>query len=126
MTSSHPLWAAPYRGRVPVDAIVTIPGSKSVTNRALILAAQAQSPSIIRRPLISRDSELMSAGLSAMGIGIESGSDEHGDFWKVTPRPLQGPAKIDVGKAGTEMRFLQPLAALAQGDSAFDGDPRSY
>lgn len=126
MNSSHPLWPAPFRGRVPVDATVTIPGSKSVTNRALILAAQAQSPSIIRRPLISRDSELMSAGLVAMGIGIEAGSDKQGDYWKVTPRPLQGPAKIDVGNAGTVMRFLPPLAALAQGDIAFDGDPRSY
>jgi 3-phosphoshikimate 1-carboxyvinyltransferase len=126
MTSSHPLWPAPFRGRVPVDATVTIPGSKSVTNRALILAAQAISPSIIRRPLISRDSELMSAGLSAMGVAIEDGHDERGDFWRITPAPLSGPAKVDVGNAGTVMRFLPPLAALAQGDIAFDGDPRSY
>jgi 3-phosphoshikimate 1-carboxyvinyltransferase len=126
MTSSHPLWPAPFRGRKPVDAIVTIPGSKSVTNRALILAAQATSPSIIRRPLISRDSELMSDGLIAMGIGIESKSDATGDYWIVTPAPLQGPAKVDVGNAGTVMRFLPPLAALAQGDISFDGDARSY
>ena len=126
MTSSHPLWPAPFRGRKPVDAIVTIPGSKSVTNRALILAAQAAAPSIIRRPLISRDSELMSAGLSAMGIGIESKSDAIGDYWILTPAPLQGPAKVDVGNAGTVMRFLPPLAALAQGDISFDGDARSY
>ena len=131
MTSSHPLWPAPYRGKSPVDAIVTIPGSKSVTNRALILAAQATTPSIIRKPLVSRDSELMSAGLVAMGLTIESGSDSNGDYWKVTPaasggRGLQGPAKIDVGNAGTVMRFLPPLAALADGDISFDGDPRSY
>ena len=132
MTSSHPLWPAPFRGPVPVNATVTIPGSKSVTNRALILAAQATSPSIIRRPLVSRDSELMSAGLVAMGLSIENGSDAQGDFWKVTPNFvdgknfLQGPAKIDVGNAGTVMRFLPPLAALAHGDIAFDGDPRSY
>ena len=126
MTSTHPLWPAPFRGRVPVDAIVTIPGSKSVTNRALILAAQATSPSIIRRPLISRDSELMSAGLAAMGVAIEDGRDERGDFWRITPAPLTGPAKVDVGNAGTVMRFLPPLAALAHGDIAFDGDPRSY
>jgi 3-phosphoshikimate 1-carboxyvinyltransferase len=122
MTSSHPLWPAPFRGRKPIDAIVTIPGSKSVTNRALILAAQAQTPSTLRNPLVSRDSELMSAGLSAMGVGI----DDHGDFWVITPAVLQGPASIDVGNAGTVMRFLPPLAALANGDISFDGDPRSY
>ena len=132
MTSSHPLWPAPFRGKKPVNAIVTIPGSKSVTNRALILAAQATSPSIIRKPLISRDSELMSAGLIAMGVGIESKSDASGEFWLITPRQaagkleLSGPAKIDVGNAGTVMRFLPPLAALASGDISFDGDPRSY
>ncbi len=132
MTSPHPLWPAPFRGPVPVDATVTIPGSKSVTNRALILAAQATSPSIIRRPLVSRDSELMSAGLSAMGLSIESSTDEQGEFWRVTPKIvdgknfLQGPARVDVGNAGTVMRFLPPLAALAHGDIAFDGDPRSY
>ena len=126
MTSSHPLWPAPFRGQKPVDATVTIPGSKSVTNRALILAAQATSPSTLRRPLVSRDSELMSAGLAAMGVGIESGSDSRGDYWVVTPAALHGPARIDVGNAGTVMRFLPPLAALATGDIAFDGDPRSY
>ena len=123
MTSPHPHWSAPFRGRVPVDAHVTIPGSKSVTNRALILAAQAKSPSILRKPLVSRDSELMSAGLVAMGVGIE----DKGDHWIVTPPArLTGPAHIDVGNAGTVMRFLPPLAALAHGDITFDGDPRSY
>ncbi len=132
MTSSHPLWPAPFRGHTPVDVTVTIPGSKSVTNRALILAAQAQSPSIIRKPLVSRDSELMSAGLIAMGVSIESGSDAQGEFWKITPAvkngkvSLSGPARVDVGNAGTVMRFLPPLAALAAGDISFDGDPRSY
>ena len=120
--SAHELWPAPFRGHKPVHSRVTIPGSKSVTNRALILAAQADSPSTLRRPLISRDSELMSAGLQAMGVSI-SGSD---DAWTVTPASLRGPARVDVGNAGTVMRFLPPLAALAQGDISFDGDPRSY
>jgi len=120
--TSHELWPAPFRGRKPVTARVTIPGSKSVTNRALILAALADSPSTLRRPLISRDSELMSAGLQAMGVSI-TGNNE---AWTVTPAPLRGPARVDVGNAGTVMRFLPPLAALAQGDIAFDGDPRSY
>ena len=120
--TAHELWPAPFRGRKPVSSRVTIPGSKSVTNRALILAAQADSPSTLRRPLISRDSELMSAGLQAMGVAI-TGND---DAWTVTPAPLRGPARVDVGNAGTVMRFLPPLAALAQGDISFDGDPRSY
>ena len=120
--TAHELWPAPFRGRKPVTSRVTIPGSKSVTNRALILAAQADSPSTLRRPLISRDSELMSAGLQAMGVSI-NGND---DAWTLTPAPLRGPAHIDVGNAGTVMRFLPPLAALAQGDISFDGDPRSY
>jgi 3-phosphoshikimate 1-carboxyvinyltransferase len=120
--TAHELWPAPFRGRKPVISRVTIPGSKSVTNRALILAAQADSPSTLRRPLISRDSELMSAGLQAMGVSI-NGND---DAWTLTPAPLRGPAHIDVGNAGTVMRFLPPLAALAQGDISFDGDPRSY
>lgn len=120
--TAHELWPAPFRGRKPVLSRVTIPGSKSVTNRALILAAQASSPSVLRRPLISRDSELMSAGLQAMGLSITGSADA----WTVTPAPLRGPAKVDVGNAGTVMRFLPPLAALAKGEISFDGDPRSY
>ena len=120
------LWPAPFRGRNSVSARVIIPGSKSVTNRALILAAQGQAPSILKRPLISRDSELMVGGLKAMGVGI-SALEFNGDLaWKVTPTKLQGPAKVVVGNAGTVMRFLPPLSALAVGDISFDGDPRSY
>jgi len=122
MSDSHELWPAPFRGRAPIQSTVTIPGSKSVTNRALILAAQATSPSMLHRPLISRDSELMSQGLQSLGISITQVDQS----WLVSPAPLQGPAKIDVGNAGTVMRFLPPLAALAHGDISFDGDPRSY
>ena len=116
------LWPAPFRGDKKVSARVVIPGSKSVTNRALILAAQAQSPSLLKRPLISRDTELMVAGLRAMGVSIK----ESESAWEITPAPLRGPAKVDVGNAGTVMRFLPPLSALAHGDISFDGDPRSY
>ena len=130
MMNNNAHWPALFRGSQPVEAFVVIPGSKSVTNRALILAAQADSPSILRRPLVSRDSELMVAGLRALGVGIEeqtvsiNGVEEL--QWTVTPGPLRGAVKIDVGNAGTVMRFLPPLAALATGDIAFDGDPRSY
>jgi 3-phosphoshikimate 1-carboxyvinyltransferase len=113
-----------------VQLNVVIPGSKSVTNRALILAAQANSPSILRRPLISRDSQLMVAGIKSLGIGIEESlttlNGEEELSWKVTPGPLYGECRIDVGNAGTVMRFLPPLAALAKGEVSFDGDPRSY
>ena len=130
MMNNNAHWPALFRGTQPVEASVVIPGSKSVTNRALILAAQADSPSILRRPLVSRDSELMVAGLRALGVGIEeknvttNGVEEL--QWVITPVPLRGGVKIDVGNAGTVMRFLPPLAALATGDVAFDGDPRSY
>ena len=123
-------WPAIYRGATPVDINVVIPGSKSVTNRALILAAQAKSPSTLRRPLVSRDSELMVAGLKALGIGIVEttalvdGNEEL--QWIVTPAPMRGGVRVDVGNAGTVMRFLPPLAALATGEVIFDGDPRSY
>ena len=123
-------WPAIYRGATPVDINVVIPGSKSVTNRALILAAQAKSPSTLRRPLVSRDSELMVAGLTALGIGIvETTAVVDGNEelqWIVTPAPMRGGVRVDVGNAGTVMRFLPPLAALATGEVIFDGDPRSY
>jgi 3-phosphoshikimate 1-carboxyvinyltransferase len=126
--SAH--WPAIYRGATPVDISVVIPGSKSVTNRALILAAQAKSSSTLRRPLISRDSELMVAGLKALGIGIEEISTVVDGVeelqWIITPASMRGGVRIDVGNAGTVMRFLPPLAALATGEVVFDGDPRSY
>ena len=130
MMNNNAHWPALFRGAQPVEAFVVIPGSKSVTNRALILAAQADSPSILRRPLVSRDSELMVAGLRALGVGIEEKNVTTNGIeelqWIITPAPLRGGVKVDVGNAGTVMRFLPPLAALATGDVAFDGDPRSY
>ena len=124
MTTSN--WAAPYRGKQPVDVRVVIPGSKSVTNRALILAAQAEGTSKLRRPLVSRDSELMVGGLKALGLTITE-SQEDGDLvYSITGGKLKGPANIEVGNAGTVMRFLPPLAALADGAISFDGDPRSH
>jgi 3-phosphoshikimate 1-carboxyvinyltransferase len=140
MTESavHPaLWPAPLATGA-VEATVTVPGSKSVTNRALVLAALASEPGWLRRPLRSRDTLLMSAALQAMGVGIEetvSSSTEGGaadeaagagEAWRVIPSGLHGPATVDVGNAGTVMRFLPPVAALADGPIRFDGDPRSY
>lgn len=125
-------WPAPV-ATTAVDATVTIPGSKSVTNRALVLAALAAEPGWVRRPLRSRDSQLMADGLRALGVGIEeqvnnsSGGTGGGDAWRIIPAgQLSGPAQVDVGNAGTVMRFLPPLAALADGPVHFDGDPRSH
>jgi 3-phosphoshikimate 1-carboxyvinyltransferase len=126
------LWPAPVATGA-VDATVTIPGSKSATNRALVLAALADGPGWVRRPLRSRDSQLMADGLRALGVGIEetvnnaSGGTGGGEAWRVIPAgQLHGPAQVDVGNAGTVMRFLPPLAVLADGPVHFDGDPRSY
>ncbi|MGW2992100.1 3-phosphoshikimate 1-carboxyvinyltransferase, partial [Streptomyces sp. NPDC001193] len=125
------LWPAPLADGT-VHATVTVPGSKSVTNRALVLAALAAEPGWVRRPLRSRDSQLMSDALRALGVGIEetasssSGDGSGGEAWRVIPAALHGPATVDVGNAGTVMRFLPPVATLASGDIRFDGDPRSY
>ncbi|WP_219090379.1 3-phosphoshikimate 1-carboxyvinyltransferase [Streptomyces sp. JJ38] len=127
MTATAAHWPAP-RAAGPVDATVTVPGSKSVTNRALVLAALASEPGWIRRPLRSRDTVLMAEALRTMGVGIEEGvgPDGTGEAWRVIPAGLHGPARVDVGNAGTVMRFLPPVAALADGPVHFDGDPRSY
>jgi len=127
--SGAELWPAPFRGAKPIansdgsPKVIEIPGSKSVTNRALILAALATSPSLLRKPLHSRDSALMIAGLKALGCGISQLAN--GDL-EITPAKLMGPVSVDVGNAGTVMRFLPPLAAMAEGLVHFDGDPRSH
>jgi len=113
-------WVAPV-AQAPVRARVRLPGSKSLTNRALVLASMARSSSTLVAPLHSRDTALMATGLRALGTGIvEAGPD-----WVVQPAPLRGPADIDVGNAGTVMRFLPPVAALASGAVRFDGDVRA-
>src|SRR3954464_691777 len=114
-----PVWTTPHR-TAPIDAVVALPGSKSITARELILAAIADGPSRLVRPLRARDSELMAAGLRSLGVRIE---DDDAD-WSVTPQPLYGPADVDAGLSGTVLRFLPPLAALATGPIRLDGDPR--
>lgn len=110
-------WLAPVT-RTPVRATVSIPGSKSITNRALILAALADGPSALRAPLRSRDTNLMAQALRSLGAEI---ADE-GAVWLVTPSTLRGPADVDCGLAGTVMRFVPPAAAIADGEIRFDGD----
>ncbi|KAA0023994.1 3-phosphoshikimate 1-carboxyvinyltransferase [Antrihabitans cavernicola] len=113
------VWRAPL-AQAPVHATVALPGSKSITNRALVLAALADGPSTITGALRSRDTNLMIYALRALGTDI----DGDGTVLRVTPGQL-GSADIDCGLAGTVMRFLPPVAALASGPVAFDGDEQA-
>ena len=111
---------------MPINAKVSVPGSKSATNRALILAAISKTPSVLRKPLFSRDTDLMVKGLRSLGCKIVEIKISEGFDYHVTPRKLTGPIQIDVGNAGTVMRFLPPIAAMATGLIYFDGDARSH
>lgn len=111
-------WPAP-RAAGPVCARVEIPGSKSQTNRALVLAALADGPSHIEAPLRARDTTLMVDALRTLGVAVDDG-----ETWVVTPGPLYG-GVIDAGLAGTVMRFVPPIAALADAPVTFDGDDRA-
>ncbi len=115
------LWAAPTL-ESPTHARVTLPSSKSLTNRLLVLAALADSPSVIRHPLVARDTALMADALTALGADIAQGDEA----WLVTPTPpAAGEISIDCGLAGTVMRFVPPVAALSEAAVTFDGDPRA-
>ena len=127
-------WLVP-RAPGPVCALVRLPGSKSMTNRALILAALADRPTLISGPLVARDTRLMADALRALGARIE----ELPGAWRVEPARSGspggpggpgGPASvrtgvvIDVGNAGTVLRFVPPVAALTGTDVTFRGDAR--
>jgi 3-phosphoshikimate 1-carboxyvinyltransferase len=114
-------WPAPTTDN-PINATVDVPGSKSITNRALLLAALADGPSVLRHPLRSRDSQLMADALRVMGTTVEERED---GTWLITPDTLRGPATVDCGLAGTVMRFVPPAAVIADGEVRFDGDPRA-
>jgi 3-phosphoshikimate 1-carboxyvinyltransferase len=110
------LWPAPVASS-PVDATVAVPGSKSITNRALVLAALADGPSTIEGALRSRDTDLMADALRAMGTNITA----DGDLLHVVPGVLHG-AEVECGLAGTVLRFLPAVAALASGEVLFTAD----
>jgi 3-phosphoshikimate 1-carboxyvinyltransferase len=129
------LWPAPA-ATVAVRGTVRLPGSKSMTNRALLLAALADGPSLLRAPLVSRDSTLMIDALRSLGTEIDTGVGAElgtGQTWAVRQAGrltgavrqagrLTGGGRIDCGLAGTVMRFVPPVAALADGQVTFDGD----
>lgn len=104
-------------------ATVDLPGSKSLTNRALVLAALADGPSTVHRPLVARDTTLMADALGTLGADVDR---RNGDAaWTIAPGPFRGGVHIDCGLAGTLMRFVPPVAALADGLVTFDGDPHA-
>jgi 3-phosphoshikimate 1-carboxyvinyltransferase len=128
--TAEPDWAAPV-ATGPLDATVVLPGSKSLTNRYLVLAALATERSRLRAPLRSRDTLLMADALRSLGVRIDDVAAEGESVgevpdWVVTPpETLTGDVSIDCGLAGTVMRFLPAVAALADGPVRLDGDPQA-
>jgi 3-phosphoshikimate 1-carboxyvinyltransferase len=136
-------WAAPT-ATTAVSASVRLPGSKSITNRALILAALADTPTMIVGPLQARDSDLMARAVTSLGASLQYSDDSthdnnfhHGNggpassagtarpTWTITPGWASAATQVDVGNAGTVLRFVPPAAALAAADVEFTGDPRA-
>ncbi len=116
MTAEHSYWKAPLGKRL--NSTISLPGSKSLTNRELVLSAIADTPTTLISPLKSRDTLLMIQALESLGTEFEW----QGGNLSVNPKELIGPAKVDCGLAGTVMRFLPPLATLAKAETQFDGD----
>jgi 3-phosphoshikimate 1-carboxyvinyltransferase len=121
-------WLVP-RARGRVRAVVRLPGSKSMTNRALVLGALSDRPTVISAPLIARDTRLMADALRALGCRIEEAKGS----WLVEPASAAGQPlpdagragiQVDVGNSGTVLRFVPPVAALTRADVAFRGDQR--
>jgi 3-phosphoshikimate 1-carboxyvinyltransferase len=117
-TSYSQPWIAPVASG-PLNAVVSLPGSKSLTNRELVLSALASEPTLLIAPLASRDSSLMIEALRLLGTQIDE--QPNGDL-RVTPAAFDRSASIDCGLAGTVMRFVPPMSVLANGDIRFDGD----
>ncbi|MEO7017983.1 MAG: 3-phosphoshikimate 1-carboxyvinyltransferase [Leifsonia sp.] len=118
------LWPAPVAFG-PLTASVSLPGSKSLTARELVLSALADGPSLLRAPLHSRDTANMVEALRALGVEIveKPGSGEFGADLLITPaEELLGSTTIDCGQAGTVMRFVPPMAGLSLGPTMFDAD----
>lgn len=117
--AAAPLWEAPTPAG-PISWTQEVPGSKSITNRALILAALADTPSTLVGALRSRDTDLMMDAIAALGANV----DINGTTVRISPRKLRG-GRVECGLAGTVMRFVPPLAALASGIVEFDGDEQA-
>lgn len=122
-----PLWNAPV-ARTSLDATVTVPGSKSLSNRYLILAAMGSRTVELVGLLRSRDTDLMIGALRALGVQVQEDTQDSTHVWVTAPANgvLQGDITIDCGLAGTVMRFVPALAMRASGPVTFDGDAQAY
>jgi 3-phosphoshikimate 1-carboxyvinyltransferase len=122
-------WAAPAAAG-PVRARIWLPASKSITNRALVLAALSDRPARIANPLRARDTLLAAEALRALGTEVTDDADGSPAVsisgWRVTAGqpPAGSRVSVDVGNAGTVMRFLPAVAALTSAQVHFDGDER--
>ncbi len=108
-----------------VDAIVAVPGSKSLTQRALIAAALAEGESRLLAPLVSEDTEYSAKALMQMGVGIR----KEQDVWSITGNGgiiQASPETIFLGNNGTATRFLTSVAALGHSVFTIDGDERMH
>ena len=105
----------------PITGQIRVPGSKSISNRALLLAALSDGSSQISGVLLARDTQLMIAALKQLGCQIDISENTV----RVEPNKLIGGGKINVGLAGTVMRFVPIVAALANGDTFFEGDEQA-
>jgi 3-phosphoshikimate 1-carboxyvinyltransferase len=118
-------WTAPH-ATAPVHATVTVPGSKSQTNRALVLAglaaAQGHGASTISGALRSRDTDLMIGALRTLGLRVDGPGSDLTVSGRISPAPA---ARVDCGLAGTVLRFVPPLAALADSVVEVDGDEQA-
>lgn len=119
-------WPAPS-ATAPVDATVTMPGSKSLTNRALVLAALAtpQGRSTVSGALRSRDTDLMIDAIRALGVTVAEAAGEASELTVSGQIAPAADARIDCGLAGTVLRFLPPVAALSAATVTFDGDEQA-
>ena len=127
MTEHMNLWPAPFAAQ-PLNATVTIPGSKSLSNRYLILAALGAMPVRLIGLLRSRDTDLMMKALESLGVRCEVDADVDTTVTVIPPSHgrFHGNVNLFCGLAGTVMRFVPGLALFADGPVHFDGDEQAY
>lgn len=119
-------WPAPS-ATAPVDATVTVPGSKSLTNRALVLAAlaTAQGTSTVSGALRSRDTDLMIDAIRTLGVTVQPAAHDETELTVSGGIAPASDARVDCGLAGTVLRFVPPVAALSTATVLFDGDEQA-
>ena len=113
MALPDPMPVTPITG--PIDVVVSLPGSKSITNRALVCAALAEGTSTLTNALHADDTEAMVEGLRALGTEIDAAwADGRVTVTGTAARPTADVALVDARLSGTTSRFLIPVAALGE------------